>query len=555
MEGLKFGNITVPLVKTFDYETGIVSALPTFSDYEMSYEELFSKGRSVGTMESPPRDSGDLPSNENYLRHGVTPMENGGIMEVDITRRQPSGDYGYTYTANVHLGTPEDPTAYPTYNQSSDYLFSITGTTYRGYYTTVMAVGSRFSFQGETDPRLKRYGYHIMFIYAQTVKEPDGGYVTTDYGQYGSNIYILIPQLNRDQDTDYYINEEVIPDEENPFEPSEPQDYAPVMDDTSDTIDLPTDPPIGVTGSGFINVYKPSIGALHGLGDILFPSPSASQDVPTMLLTLCETIANSNLINYVIDCHVIPVAPNVGNNAEIKVGYRMTGISVPVVTSDYVDFSCGTLSLAEYYGGAQDYTATRSKLYIPFVGFVDMKPEFWQAGVIGVDYKFNVIDGSFMAYIRSTSSKSQLTGSVIAQYAGNACMHFPVTGVNYANMVSGLVGAVTAPAAIKGASAVLGGAYSAANAITGGGSVQQSNGYNATASILGVRTPYLMIERAVPSVPSYFNHDKGYPSNITTGLANVSGYTEIEDIDLSGIPLTQVELDELRGLLKEGVYF
>ena len=555
MEGLKFGNITVPLVKTFDYETGIVSALPTFSDYQMTYEELFSRGRSVGTMESPPRDSGDLPSNENNLRRGVTPMENGGIMEVDITRRQPSGDYGYTYTANVHLGTPEDPTAYPTYNQSSDYLFSISGTTYRGYYTTVMAVGSRFSFQGETDPRLKRYGYHIMFIYAQLVTEPDGGYVTTDYGQFGSNIYILLPQLNRDQNTDYYINEEVIPDEGNPFDPSEPQDYTPIMDNTSDTIDLPTDPPIGVTGSGFINVYKPGVGALQGLGDILFPSPSSSQDIPTMLLTLCETIANSNLINYVIDCHVIPVTPTVGVNAEIKVGYRMTGINVPVVISDYVNFSCGTLNLAEYFGGSQDYAGTRSKLYLPFVGFVDMKEEFWQAGVIGVDYKFNVIDGSFMAYIRSTSSKSQLTGSVIAQYAGNACMHFPVTGVNYSNMVSGLVGAAVTMSTGKNMIEGAKGALDAANTIAQGGNVQQSNGYNSTAAILGVRVPYLMIERAVPSIPSYFNHDKGYPSKITTPLSNVTGYTEIESIDLSGIPLTQTEIEELRDLLKNGVYF
>ncbi len=160
-----------------------------------------------------------------------------------------------------------------------------------------------------------------------------------------------------------------------------------------------------------------------------------------------------------------------------------------------------------------------------------------------------------MAYISSTSSKSQLTNSVIAEFGGNACMHFPITGANYASMASGLVSAAITAAETGGGSAVLGAAYSAANSIAQGGEVQQSNGYNSTNALLGVRTPYLMIERPAPSYPASYKHDRGFPSNITVTLGNISGYTEIEKIDLSGIPLTDQELSELRGLLAEGVYF
>jgi hypothetical protein len=144
---------------------------------------------------------------------------------------------------------------------------------------------------------------------------------------------------------------------------------------------------------------------------------------------------------------------------------------------------------------------------------------------------------------------------VIAQYSGNACMHFPITGVNYATMLSGLIGAVTSMGSSKTATGALGGAYSAANTVAQWGDVQQSNGYNATSCLLGVRTPYLLIERPVPSYAGNYKHDRGMPSNISMILSNVSGYTEISDIDLSGIPLTQAELDELRGLLRDGVYF
>ena len=348
--------------------------------------------------------------------------------------------------------------------------------------------------------------------------------------------------------------DEPVPEE--PFDPSIPDPYIPEKDDTSDEIDIPTTPPVGVSNAGFINVYNPGMGALQGLGDILFPNVASATDVLDALLKICETLANQNLINYVIDCHVIPVKPTVGASQSIKVGFNNTSIMVPVVTSDYIDVSCGALNIHEYFGGFQDYTLTKSKLYLPFIGFVDTLPEYWVAGTIKVDYRFNVIDGSFMAFVRSTSSRSQLSNTVIAQYAGNACMHFPITGVNYAQMASGLIGAATSMAGAKSnPTAALGAAHSAANTVAQWGEVQQSNGYNSTAALLGVRVPYLLIERPVPSYSQNYKHDKGYPTNIATTLSGVSGYTEIEDIDLSGIPLTQAEIEELRGLLREGVYF
>ena len=343
---------------------------------------------------------------------------------------------------------------------------------------------------------------------------------------------------------------------EQPFDPSDPDPYNPGGDDSSDEIPIPDDPPIGVTNVGFINVYKTATSALQGLGDILFPNVASATDIVDAVVKLCQTLANQNLINYVIDCHVIPVSPVTGGSEHIKVGYRDTNISAPKVTSDYVNVSCGSLNIREYFSGYQDYMATLSKIYLPFIGFVDTKPEYWQNGTISIDYKFNIIDGSFMTYIRSTSSKSELSNSVIAQYSGNACMHFPITGVNYSNMVSGIIGAA-AQAIIPGggAAAVLGGASSALNAMHSGGNVQQSNGYNSTSAILGIRKPFMIIERPVAAFPKNYAHDKGFPANITTLLSNITGFTVIEDIDLSGIPLTDTELTELRSLLADGVYF
>ena len=401
----------------------------------------------------------------------------------------------------------------------------------------------------------KRKGYLIMVIEMSTATRFDDPEQSSTTYNLLSRLWIDIPYINALNGYDYWYEEIPDPGPEQPFDPSDPTPYNPTKDDTSDLIDLPSDPPFGITSAGFIKVYKPSTGGLTGFGEVLFPTSHTPTDLIDAVATLEDVIMNQNLINYVIDCHVIPVSPVYTTSEEITVGGRDTGIYAPRVTSDYVNVSCGSLSLAEYYGGFQDYQCTVSKLFLPFIGFVDVIPEFWQAGTISVDYKFNIIDGSFMAFVRSVSSKSTLNGSVIASYSGNACMHLPLTGLNYATMVNGLINAGAAAAGGGGAAAVFGSALSALNIVAKGADVQQSNGYNATASILGVRTPYLQIERLKPAWSTKYRHDKGLPSNIATSLNNISGFTVIEDIDLTGLPFTQTEIEELRGLLKDGVYF
>lgn len=544
----KFGNLNLPIMGTIN-KTGTPPSNLFF-------------------IASP---SGILPSNFNYyeaLVGGANLSEiTAGGTDCFLSNTPPDNvvDIHNNYSFNVDSPIDKGPygTGYTTRYDATGFLY-LTGAEVARQEQFRVAASIKYttSYNPLMQKKAAIYrvvydGYtHPSYLFVQA----DFEFTSSGLRILNTNTILINPYYTYAHDNVETWFEEYTPGPtpgEDPFDPSDPDPYNPGGDDSSDLIPIPPNPPIGVTNAGFIHVYKPSAGDLTGLGEIIFPDPLAglSQDVLTALIKLCECFANQNLINYVIDCHVIPVSPQVGANANIKVGFRDTGISVPVVTSDYIDATCGSISLAEFFGGALDYTQTRSKLFLPFVGFVDMRPEFWQAGTLSVDYKFNVIDGSFMCYVRSVSSKSKLNGSIIAQYSGNACMHFPLTGVNYSSMVSGIIGAVTNPTVGGSASPVLGAAFSAMNTIAQGGDVQQSNGYNSTAGLLGVRKPYLMIERPVPSWSAKYRHDKGLPANIATTLSNVTGFTVIEDIDLSGLPFTEGEITELRGLLKEGVYF
>ena len=340
------------------------------------------------------------------------------------------------------------------------------------------------------------------------------------------------------------------------------------FDDSSDTIGIPPEPSLSVSSMGFVNVYRPTANSLSGMVDELFPQtnipdiPSGETlaDIVNSLNGLIDTVANGiiqfgnkNLLDYVLDAHIIPVNPPVSTTNNIKVGYKTLSISVPKVSSDYVTFDCGTLNIKEYYTNYIDYL-TSFKLYLPFVGFVPIQPEYVQSGYINVTYRFNVLDGSFCAWVLSTSSKSKLTNTVVGSFSGNCCVHIPISATNYANVISGMVNGVsnTINAVSKGS---VGGVVQSSEQTIQSlkPDVALSNGYNATSSYSGIRVPYFIVERPVASFSKNYPTENGLPLNVTKKLSDVKGFTIASNPILNGIGCTDVELSLIKNYLQGGV--
>lgn len=350
----------------------------------------------------------------------------------------------------------------------------------------------------------------------------------------------------------------------------------PTFDDSSDTIAIPTDPGIGVSNVGFVNVYKTGSQSLQNMGVELFPplqytAPTAITATDTMeavvngfnsLVTFLANIPSffdqimaNTLINYVIDCHIIPVTPTGGVNENIKVGYKTLQCTGTRLTNDYVNVSCGSIYVGEYYTNFADFITT-AKLYLPFVGFVSTRPEWFQNDTLRVDYKFNIVDGSFTCYVRSGGkyvNNKDSSGTIVAQYGGNACIHLPITGVTYSNMVSGLVGAGTGAIAGAASGNIAAAATSAISAASVHGDISQSNAYNGSAAFLGCRYPFLMIERPVSSYSKNYQHEIGIPANIYARIGDVSGYIRADNVHLDGITCTDEERKLIAEALRKGV--
>lgn len=358
------------------------------------------------------------------------------------------------------------------------------------------------------------------------------------------------------------------------------------FDDSSDAFGLPSLPSLGVSEVGFINVYNPSKGQLQGFADELFPdfempTPSTATGIEAVAENLANTFevlgdfaesyVNAGLINYVIDCHIVPVAPTTSGTAKIKVGFKTFNYTPAKVTSDYVEFDCGSLEIAEYYQNFLDYEGTKAKLYLPFIGFVDIKPEWFQSGKLGVTYHFNIIDGSCIAFVIATSSKSNLKNTVVATFGGNCCVHMPITGVNYSSMISGVVGGAVGIASnasnmiktnqkdkgtvmsnIEGATGI---ASNLADAVGAKPSIEQSNGYNAGMSFMCYRRPYLLIERPVASFSKNYPKEQGLPLNVTKKLGSMKGFTTCTAPVVDNFHCLEEEKEMIKQALIEGTIF
>lgn len=358
------------------------------------------------------------------------------------------------------------------------------------------------------------------------------------------------------------------------------------FDDSSDAFGLPSLPSLGVSEVGFINVYNPSKGQLQGFADELFPdfempTPSTATGIEAVAENLANTFqvlgdfaesyVNAGLINYVIDCHIVPVAPVTSGTSNIKVGFKTFNYTPAKVTSDYVEFDCGTLEIAEYYQNFLDYEGTKAKLYLPFIGFVDIKPEWFQSGKLGVTYHFNIIDGSCIAFVIATSSKSNLKNTVVATFGGNCCVHMPITGVNYSSMISGVVGGAVGIASnasnmiktnradkgtvmsnIEGATGI---ASNLADAVGAKPSIEQSNGYNAGMSFMCYRRPYLLIERPVASFSKNYPKEQGLPLNVTKKLGSMKGFTTCTAPVVDNFHCLEEEKEMIKQTLIEGTIF
>lgn len=346
---------------------------------------------------------------------------------------------------------------------------------------------------------------------------------------------------------DNYNRSDVIPSTApNPipeYEPNPQYPSNPPTDPDGDSGDTPTPVVIGgVTASGMVSVYNPTKQQLIDFSAWLWS--------PNFLDNFLKIFANP--MDAIIGLHIMYATPTSGGSEHIVAGYLDSGVSSKVVTKQYTKLNCGTVTVPEYFGNATDYEPyTTIHLYLPFIGIVPIRANDVLGKRVNVEYGIDALTGTCLATVKTIKD-----GSEIACYtfAGNCAVQIPVSGGNYAQMITALAGFVVA-----GAGAIVTGnpimaLGAGASFMQGNTSVQHSGAIGSNAGACGIRKPYFIITRKKPYDAQNYQHYYGFPSNNHVTLGSCKGYTQVKSCHVESIyRATDNEKTEIDSLLKQGV--
>lgn len=311
--------------------------------------------------------------------------------------------------------------------------------------------------------------------------------------------------------------------------------------DTGDGDTPPVVPPTG-NASSLWAVYNPTQGQVDAFGAWLWSSNFVDQ--------IKKLFADP--MQGIIGLHKIFATPATGGAQTIKVGYLDSGVSSAVVTNQYTDIDCGTVNVAEYFGNVFDYEDTQIRLYLPFIGIVDLSTSDVMRSSVHVIYHVDVITGACLADVNVYRDGG---GGVLYQYSGDAAVRYPVSSGSYMGMVSGVLAVVGGIASVATGGALAPALMGAVSGVMHSKTdVKHSGNFSGAAGAMGAKIPYLIIERPQTAVAAGYVNYQGMGDNRIAPVGSLTGYFKMTDVHTDNVlGATGAEIEQIKTALERGV--
>ena len=258
-------------------------------------------------------------------------------------------------------------------------------------------------------------------------------------------------------------------------------------------------------------------------------------------------------MNAIIGLHLIYATPSTSAEKSIGVGYLDSGVLSKVVSEQYVTIDCGSVSIPSYYNNVNDWSPyTKISCYLPFIGIVklntdDLMSSDGNISQLNITYKVDVLTGACLAMLKVKRGSSD---AILYQYNGSCSVQLPLTSGNYGGIIASLI--TTAVGVVSGFTPLaIGGAMSLTHPKA---DIQRSGQLGANVGAMGIKKPYLIIERPYSKYASSYAKHVGYPSNNTLKLSACHGFTRVKSTDVNNINTTEEERKMILDLLTSGIY-
>lgn len=379
------------------------------------------------------------------------------------------------------------------------------------------------------------------YIDNRSQEDKENGYINRNdpVDGYNEDTDSAVDEYNDSRKDPQHYPEPIPQNEPNPQYPDNPP-----TEPGGETEDPPTPGTMeGVEASGMVSVYNPTKQQVIDFSAWLW-SPNFLDN----FLKLFE-----NPMDGIIGLHILYATPHTGGNDTIRVGYLNSGVSSAVVDQQFIEVDCQSVTIPEYYGNAVDYEPyVQIHVYLPFVGVVSVKPNDVIGKQLHIKYGVDVLTGTCLAMLFAKDKTSEM---LLYTFSGNCAVQVPLSGGNYAQVISGLATmaiGVGAGIATGNPIAAVGGI--AAGVMSSHLDVSHSGSIGANAGAMGPRKPHVIITRKSAYDAANYGQFYGYPANKTVVLGSCSGYTRVKSVHIDSIyNATDNEKTEIEALLKQGV--
>jgi hypothetical protein len=411
------------------------------------------------------------------------------------------------------------------------------------------------------DGPITEYGFQYKLVGGNSIEIKN----TTSSSQslnYGDMVF-MSPITYEDMDLSYDVHDVTTdyswtqPQKQNDTSDLDPKGGEGTETNKSDNINFPSNTQdLNATSgvqAGFISLYSPSVSQLRSLASYLWTSDFVD-NVKKMF---------GDPMDVIIGLTQMPISVPTGASTSVKAGFIDTGITMPRITQQYIDFDMGSISYGSYWGNALDFDPyTKVQIYLPFIGFRTLNTNDVINTTLTLKYRFDVLTGACTAWIKC--------GNFIRyEFSGQCGASIPVTSQNYNNVINtainivstvgtGIIGGVaTGGLGTMASMATVNGISNVASGVASGGmkpTVQRSGGMGGASSLMGMRTPFLVFQRPKTSLPANYNTLYGYASNKYLKLGNCHGFTQVEHMHLQVAGATDDEMKEIENILHKGVF-
>lgn len=264
-----------------------------------------------------------------------------------------------------------------------------------------------------------------------------------------------------------------------------------------------------------------------------------------------------NPIQNIVSIKAFPFSMS-GTDSTIMIGNVDMGVNGSKLATNVKRIAVGSIYFAEYYHNFLDFSPFSSaQIFLPYIGFKQVDLNKVLRKTVNVEYIVDLLTGACRARLFVNGLETSKT--LVAEYDGTMGIDIPLASSDRAQLdtqhlmsvASGFVGGAK-NGAIGAAEGVITGI---ANALTDNYNSSATGGSPCVSSY-DTNTVFVIFDRPTISSESEngFAHTFGLMCNQFWSIGKLSGYTEISNIDLTGMMITEQEETEIRNILKTGFY-